>query len=41
MVTYELTAAIFAEVVLFPLAFLSVSGYAGTMAMGALDVYGD
>jgi hypothetical protein len=27
--------------ILFTLAFLSVSGYVRTMAMGALDVYGD
>jgi hypothetical protein len=41
MVAYELTAALFAEVILFALAFLSVSGYVRAMAMGAIDVYGD
>jgi hypothetical protein len=40
MAAYELAAAILAEVLLFTLAFLSVSGYVGTVAMGAFDVYG-
>jgi hypothetical protein len=40
MITYELTAAIFAGVILFTLAFLSVSGYVRAGAMGAFDVYG-
>jgi hypothetical protein len=41
MITYELTAAILAEVILFTLAFLSVSGYVRAVAKGALDFYGD
>jgi hypothetical protein len=40
MITYELTAAILAEVILFTLTFLSVSGYVRAVAMGAFDVYG-
>jgi hypothetical protein len=40
MITYELTAAILAEVILFTLAFLSVSGYVRAVAKGAFDVYG-
>jgi hypothetical protein len=40
MAAYKLAAAIFAEVILFPLAFLSVFGYIGTMATGAFDFYG-
>jgi hypothetical protein len=38
---YKLTATIFTEEILFTLVFLSVSGYVSTMAMGAIDVYGD
>jgi hypothetical protein len=41
MITYELTVAILAEVILYTLAFLSVSGYVRAVAMGALDFYGD
>jgi hypothetical protein len=41
MITYELTAAILAEVILFTLVLFSVSGYVRAVAMGALDVYGD
>jgi hypothetical protein len=41
MITYKLAAAIFATVILFPLAFLSVFDYAGTMAMEAFDIYDD
>jgi hypothetical protein len=41
MITYELTAAIFASVILFALVLFPVSGYVGAVAMGALDFYGD
>jgi hypothetical protein len=40
MVAYKLTAAIFAEVILFSLVFFPVSGYVRAVAMGALDFYG-
>jgi hypothetical protein len=40
MIRYKLAAAIFTEVILFAIVFLSVAGYLGTMAMGAFDVYG-
>jgi hypothetical protein len=40
MITYELTAAIFAEVILFTLVLFPVSGYVRAMAMGTLDLYG-
>jgi hypothetical protein len=41
MIMHTLAAVIFAEVILFALAFLSVSGCVSDMAMGAIDVYGD
>jgi hypothetical protein len=41
MITYKSTAIFFAAVILFTFAFLSVSGYVSTMAMGAIDLYGD
>jgi hypothetical protein len=41
MITYELTAAILAEVILFTLVLFSVSGYVRAVAKGAFDVYGD
>jgi hypothetical protein len=41
MVTDELTTALGAKVILFAVAFFPVSGYVMTMAMGALDFYGD
>jgi hypothetical protein len=41
MITYKLTAIIFAAVTLFTLTFLSVSGCVSTMAMGAIALYGD
>jgi hypothetical protein len=34
-------SAVFTAVILFAAAFFSVSGYVGTVAMGALDFYGD
>jgi hypothetical protein len=40
MVTDELTTTLGTEVILFTVAFFPVSGYAGTMAMGALNFYG-
>jgi hypothetical protein len=40
MVAYKLAAAIFAEIILFPLGFFPVSGYVGIVAMGACDFYG-
>jgi hypothetical protein len=40
MITYELTAAIFATVLLFTLVLFPVSGYVRTVAMGAFDFYG-
>jgi hypothetical protein len=40
MITYELTAAICASVILFTLVLFPVSGYVRAVAMGALDVYG-
>jgi hypothetical protein len=40
MITYELTAAILAEVILFTLVLFPVSGYLRAVAMGALDFYG-
>jgi hypothetical protein len=40
MITYELTAAIFAEVILFTLVLFPVSGYVRAVAMGTLDFYG-
>jgi hypothetical protein len=39
MAADELTTALGAEVILFAVAFFSVSGYVRTMAMGALDFY--
>jgi hypothetical protein len=41
MITYELTAAIGASVILFTLVLFPVSGYVRAVAMGALDVYDD
>jgi hypothetical protein len=41
MITYKLTATVFTTIILFTLAFLSVSGYVSTMTMGAIDLYGD
>jgi hypothetical protein len=39
MITYELTAAIFAGVILFTLVLFPVSGYVSAMAIGSLDLY--
>jgi hypothetical protein len=41
MITYELTIAIFAEVIVFTLVLFPVSGYVRTVAMGAFDFYDD
>jgi hypothetical protein len=41
MVADKLTTAIFAEVILFTVAFFPVPGYVGVMAMGTLDSYGE
>jgi hypothetical protein len=41
MAVDELTTAVFTEVILFATAFFPISGYVGTMAMGAIDVYAD
>jgi hypothetical protein len=41
MITYELTATISAEVILFILVLFPVSGYVRTVAMGAFDFYDD
>jgi hypothetical protein len=41
MVADELATAVFTEVILFVVAFFPVLGYVGTMAMGAIDIYGD
>jgi hypothetical protein len=40
MVAYELTAAIFASVILFSLVLFTIPGYVRAVAMGALDFYG-
>jgi hypothetical protein len=40
MVSDELTTALGTPVILFAVVFFPVSGYVGTMAMGALDFYG-
>jgi hypothetical protein len=40
VVAYKLAAAVFAPVILLVVVFFPVSGYVGTMAMGALDFYG-
>jgi hypothetical protein len=40
MIIYELTAAIFAEVIVFTLVLFPVSGYVRAVAMGAFDFYG-
>jgi hypothetical protein len=40
MVAYKLTAAIFAEIILFSLVLFAIPGYVRAVAMGALDFYG-
>jgi hypothetical protein len=39
MAADELTTALGTEVILFAVVFFPVSGYPGTMVMGALDFY--
>jgi hypothetical protein len=41
MIAYKLAAALFAEIILFPLVLFPVSGYVRAVAMGALDFYDD
>jgi hypothetical protein len=41
MVAYRLAAAVFADEVLFTLAFFPVPGYVWAVAMRAIDGYGD
>jgi hypothetical protein len=40
MAADELTSTLGTEEILFAVAFFPISGYSGTMAMGALDIYG-
>jgi hypothetical protein len=41
MIAYKLAAALFTEVILFPLVFFPISGYVRAVAMGAFDFYDD